>query len=405
MVFKAIQTLYEDSKVVDVITVSDYLDSVTKFKPNPSFEHLSSIVETTAGYSNIIAYANNIREKALLRELKNISEDIINDTHNPGGRTASELVDLAESKIFEIAERGNRNMIFSEMNDLIKKAYSDLDERYRRKDKITGVSTGFRAFDNLTAGLQNGDLIIIAGRPSMGKTALALNIAEHNAISEEKPVAIFSMEMSATSLTQRMMSSLGSVNSLSIKTGDLKEKDWSRVQHAIDLMKKAPIYIDDTPTLTPIDLRARARRLQREKGLSLIVIDYLQLMTVYGQKENRATEISEISRSLKALARELDIPIVALSQLNRSVELRTDRQPRMSDLRESGAIEQDADLIAFIYREEAYPDIYDPESGRAGEAQINIAKQRNGSTGQFFLKFVGKHTRFEEADYETTFSL
>jgi len=390
-IFKAIQTLYEESRVVDVITVSDYLDSLKDFKLKPSFEYLNQIVTTTAGTSNITTYAKSIKEKALLRELIKISKGISEDANNPDGRSSSELVDLAESKIFEIAERGNRNMVFAEMSDLVKQTYDELDKRSQGGGKITGVSSGFRELDNLTAGLQDGELIIIAGRPSMGKTAFALNIAEHAALADEKPVAIFSMEMSASSLAQRMISSLGRVNAHSIKTGQLKEKDWNRVDGAIQLIKNAPIYIDDTPSLTPIELRARARRIQREKGLSLIVIDYLQLMSVHGSSENRATEISEISRNLKALARELNIPIIALSQLNRSVEQRTDKQPQMSDLRDSGAIEQDADLIAFIYREE----VYDPDTDKKGVALINVAKQRNGSIGQFNLTFLGRYTKFE----------
>ena len=390
-IFKAIQTLYEESRVVDVITVSDYLDSLKDFKLKPSFEYLNQIVTTTAGTSNITTYAKSIKEKALLRELIKISKGISEDANNPDGRSSSELVDLAESKIFEIAERGNRNMVFAEMSDLVKQTYDELDKRSQGGGKITGVSSGFRELDNLTAGLQDGELIIIAGRPSMGKTAFALNIAEHAALADEKPVAIFSMEMSASSLAQRMISSLGRVNAHSIKTGQLEEKDWNRVDGAIQQIKNAPIYIDDTPSLTPIELRARARRIQREKGLSLIVIDYLQLMSVHGSSENRATEISEISRNLKALARELNIPIIALSQLNRSVEQRTDKQPQMSDLRDSGAIEQDADLIAFIYREE----VYDPDTDKKGVALINVAKQRNGSIGQFNLTFLGRYTKFE----------
>ena len=390
-IFKAIQTLYEESRVVDVITVSDYLDSLKDFNPKPSFEYLNEIVTNTAGTSNITTYARSIKEKALLRELIKISKGISEDANNPDGRSSSELVDVAESKIFKIAERGNRNMAFAEMSDLVKQTYDELDKRSQGGGQITGVSSGFRELDNLTAGLQNGELIIIAGRPSMGKTAFALNIAEHTALADENPVAIFSMEMSASSLAQRMISSLGRVNAHSIKTGQLEEKDWNRIDGAIQQIKNAPIYIDDTPSLTPIELRARARRIQREKGLSLIVIDYLQLMSVNGNKENRATEISEISRNLKALARELNIPIIALSQLNRSVEQRTDKQPQMSDLRESGAIEQDADLIAFIYREE----VYDPETDKKGVALINVAKQRNGSIGKFNLTFLGRYTNFE----------
>ena len=390
-VFKVIQKLSEQSKVTDVLTVSNYLDSSTDFESKPSLEYLSEIVDSTAGTSNIAEYAKIIREKALLRELIQISSEIAQSAYKPEGKTPTELVDIAESHIFEIAERGNRNMAFAEMSDLVKQTYDELDKRSQGGGKITGVSSGFRELDNLTAGLQNGELIIIAGRPSMGKTAFALNIAEHTALADENPVAIFSMEMSASSLTQRMISSLGRVNAHSIKTGQLQEKDWNRVDGAIQQMKNAPIYIDDTPSLTPIELRARARRIQREKGLSLIVIDYLQLMSVHGNKENRATEISEISRNLKALARELDIPIIALSQLNRSVEQRTDKQPQMSDLRESGAIEQDADLIAFIYREE----VYDPDTDKKGVALINVAKQRNGSIGKFNLTFLGRYTKFE----------
>ena len=390
-VFKVIQSLSEESKVTDLLTVSDYLDSSTEFEPKPSIEYLSEIVESTAGNSNITEYAKIIREKALLRELIQISSEIAQSAYKPEGKSPSELVDIAESHIFEIAERGNRNMVFAEMSDLVKQTYDELDKRSQGGGNITGVSSGFRELDNLTAGLQNGELIIIAGRPSMGKTAFALNIAEHTALADENPVAIFSMEMSASSLAQRMISSLGRVNAHSIKTGQLEERDWNRVDGAIQQIKNAPIYIDDTPSLTPIELRARARRIQREKGLSLIVIDYLQLMSVHGNKENRATEISEISRNLKALARELNIPIIALSQLNRSVEQRTDKQPQMSDLRESGAIEQDADLIAFIYREE----VYDPDTDKKGVALINIAKQRNGSIGQFNLTFLGRYTRFE----------
>ena len=390
-VFKVIQSLSEESKVTDLLTVSDYLDSSTEFEPKPSIEYLSEIVESTAGNSNITEYAKIIREKALLRELIQISSEIAQSAYKPEGKSPSELVDIAESHIFEIAERGNRNMVFAEMSDLVKQTYDELDKRSQGGGNITGVSSGFRELDNLTAGLQNGVLIIIAGRPSMGKTAFALNIAEHTALADENPVAIFSMEMSASSLAQRMISSLGRVNAHSIKTGQLEERDWNRVDGAIQQIKNAPIYIDDTPSLTPIELRARARRIQREKGLSLIVIDYLQLMSVHGNKENRATEISEISRNLKALARELNIPIIALSQLNRSVEQRTDKQPQMSDLRESGAIEQDADLIAFIYREE----VYDPDTDKKGVALINVAKQRNGSIGQFNLTFLGRYTRFE----------
>ena len=390
-IFNAIQTLSEQSKVTDLLTVSDFLDSSGSFEIQPAIDYLANLIENTAGNSNINEYAKIIREKALLRDLISVSNEITQSAYQTEGRSPSELVDLAEANIFEIAERGSRNVSFSNMKDLVREAYDELDQRSQGGGGLTGVESGFRELDKITAGLQKGELIIIAGRPSMGKTAFALNIAEHVALAHNNPVAIFSMEMSASSLAQRMISSLGRVNAHSVKTGKLEEKDWHRIDGAIQQMRDAPIYIDDTPSLTPIEIRARARRIQREKGLKLIVIDYLQLMTVSGSKENRATEISEISRNLKALARELDIPIIALSQLNRSVEQRNDKRPIMSDLRESGAIEQDADLIAFIYREE----VYDPETDKKGIALIEIAKQRNGAIGKFNLTFLGRYTKFE----------
>ena len=266
-----------------------------------------------------------------------------------------------------------------------------LDALHQAGGMVTGVATGFNKFDEYTAGLQPGDLIIVAGRPSMGKTTLAMNMAENVALGLSKPTAIFSMEMSVDQLAFRLISSLGRVDQSHLRTGRFADEDWKRINGAIQQMSQSPIFIDDTPARTPTEVRARARRLQREHGLSLIVVDYLQLMHVGGNTENRATEISAISRSLKALARELSVPIIALSQLNRSVEQRTDKKPVMSDLRESGAIEQDADLIVFIYREE----VYDKSTPRAGIADITIAKQRNGPTGEFPLTFLGKYTRFE----------
>jgi replicative DNA helicase len=349
------------------------------------------LVDNTAGTANVGEYAKIVRDKALLRELITISNNIAQSAYKPENRSPSELVDLAEQRIFEIAERGTRNSSYLELNQTVKYLMDELDKRAQKGGGLTGISSGFRKLDELTTGFQKGELIIIAGRPSMGKTALALNIAEHTALADNNPVAVFSLEMSAEQLAFRLISSLGRVNQTSLKSGKLKDKDWDRIDGAILQMKEMPIYIDDTPSLTPVELRARARRIQREKGLSLIVIDYLQLMTVPGSKENRATEISEISRNLKALARELSIPIIALSQLNRSVEQRVDKSPIISDLRESGAIEQDADVIAFIYREE----VYNPETDEKGIALINVAKQRNGPIGKFYLTFLGQYTKFE----------
>ena len=390
-VFTAIQKLSEDQKLTDLLTVSDWLDSSGTFSVVPAIQYISELVDNTAGTANIGEYAKIVRDKALLRELITISNNIAQSAYKPENRSPSELVDLAEQRIFEIAERGTRNSSYLELNQTVKHLMDELDKRAQKGGGLTGISSGFRKLDELTTGFQKGELIIIAGRPSMGKTALALNIAEHTALADNNPVAVFSLEMSAEQLAFRLISSLGRVNQTSLKSGKLRDTDWDRIDGAILQMKEMPIYIDDTPSLTPVELRARARRIQREKGLSLIVIDYLQLMQVPGSKENRATEISEISRNLKALARELGIPIIALSQLNRSVEQRVDKSPIISDLRESGAIEQDADVIAFIYREE----VYNPETDEKGTALINVAKQRNGPIGKFYLTFLGQYTKFE----------
>ena len=391
-IFEAVQKLTESGKLTDLLTVSDWLDNSGNFDVKPAIQYISELVDNTAGTVNIREYGEIIREKALLRELITISNNIAQSAYKPEGKSPSQLVDEAEQKIFEIAERGNRNSTYLELRQMIQPTYDRLYQRSQKGGGLSGVSTGFRELDRLTAGLQKGELIIIAGRPSMGKTAFALNIAEHIALSDKNnPVAIFSMEMSAEQLTFRMISSLGMVHGNALKTGKLTDKDWDRVDGAIQQMKEAPIFIDDTPSLTPVELRARARRIQRERGLSLIVIDYLQLMQVPGSKENRATEISEITRNLKALARELQIPIIALAQLNRSVEQRTDKKPIMSDLRESGSIEQDADLIGFIYRDE----VYHKDTDKKGQALIDIAKQRNGPIGDFILTFLGNYTKFE----------
>jgi replicative DNA helicase len=322
-----------------------------------------------------------------------VSGEVAASAYASEGRTAVELVDEAERRVFEIAEQGRRTGSgFVPLHDILGATIDRLDLLQQSQGQLTGVSTGYHDLDRMTAGLQPGDLIIVAGRPSMGKTTLALNIAENAAIGASTPVAVFSMEMSRDQLAMRMISSLGRVDQSHLRTGNFGDEDWARINGAIAQMKTAPIFIDDSGALTPTEVRARARRLKREKGgLGLVVVDYLQLMQVPGTKENRATEISEISRSLKALAKELRVPVIALSQLNRSVEQRTDKKPVMSDLRESGAIEQDADLIVLIYREE----VYEPDTPRKGIADIIIAKQRNGPTGEVHLTFLGKYTRFE----------
>ncbi|MCH6573046.1 MAG: replicative DNA helicase [Proteobacteria bacterium] len=392
LIFEAIGALSEKSIPSDAVTVSEHLEKCGQLDDAGGLAYIASLVRDTPSAANIKAYAEIVRERAMLRELIRVGGEIAGSAHANDGRGAADLVDEAERKVFEIAEQGQRaGSGFVGLRKILPGVIDRLDELSHSDGDITGVATGFQKFDDLTAGLHGGELIIIAGRPSMGKTTLAMNIAENAAIACQVPTAIFSMEMSAEQLAFRMIGSIGRVNQSKLRTGRFSDEDWTRINSAVAIMSQAPIFIDDTPALSPTEIRARSRRLKREHGLGLIVVDYLQLMGISGTRENRATEISEISRSLKALAKELDVPIVALSQLNRGVEQRTDKRPIMSDLRESGAIEQDADLIAFIYREE----VYDPDTPRKGVADIIIAKQRNGPIGDLHLTFLGEYTRFE----------
>ncbi len=392
LIFKAIGNLVEDGSPCDVVTVSEHLDNRGELEQAGGLEYLATLANETAGAANARAYAKILRERATLRALINAGNEISGSAFATDGRTASQVLDDAERLVFEIAEKGSRGRKgFQSLKQILPDAVDRIDLLHQSDGSITGISTGYTEFDKMTAGLQAGDLVIVAGRPSMGKTTLAINIAENAAIGSRVPTAIFSMEMPSQQLAFRMISSLGRVDQTHLRTGNFPDEDWSRINTAVQLMSEAPIFIDDTPGLSPTEIRARARRLQREHGLGLIVVDYLQLMQVEGTKENRATEISEISRGLKALAKELSLPVVALSQLNRSVEQRTDKRPVMSDLRESGAIEQDADLIIFIYREE----VYNQDTPRKGIADISIAKQRNGPIGDFPLTFVGRYTKFE----------
>lgn len=392
LIFAAIASLAEGANPSDVVTVSEHLDNRGELEAAGGLEYLATLANETPGAANARSYARILRERSMLRSLISAGNEISGAAFATEGRSASEIVDEAERLVFQIAESGARGKSgFKALKEILPDAVDRIDLLHQSDGDITGISTGFTEFDKLTAGLQPGDLIIIAGRPSMGKTTLAINIAENAAIGSRVPTAIYSMEMPSQQLAFRMISSLGRVDQSHLRTGRFPDEDWSRINTAVQLMSDAPIFIDDSAALSPTEIRARARRLQREHGLGLIVIDYLQLMTVPGNKENRATEISEISRSLKALARELSVPVIALSQLNRSVEQRTDKRPVMSDLRESGAIEQDADLIAFIYREE----VYNQDTPRKGIADIAIAKQRNGPIGDFPLTFVGRYTKFE----------
>lgn len=392
LIFAAIASLCDAANPCDVVTVSEHLDNRGELEESGGLEYLATLANETPGAANARAYAKILRERSMLRALISAGNEISGSAFSTEGRSATELVDAAERLVFEIAESGSRGRSgFKALKHILPDAVDRIDVLHQSEGNITGIPTGFTEFDKLTAGLQPGDLIIIAGRPSMGKTTLAVNIAENAAIGSKIPTALFSMEMPAQQLAFRMISSLGRVDQTHLRTGTFPDEDWSRINTAVQLMSEAPIFIDDTPGLSPTEIRARSRRLQREHGLGLIVVDYLQLMSVPGSNENRATEISEISRSLKALARELSVPIIALSQLNRSVEQRTDKRPVMSDLRESGAIEQDADLIIFIHREE----VYNQDTPRKGIADIVIAKQRNGPIGDFPLTFVGRYTKFE----------
>ena len=392
LIFAAIASLAGEANPCDVVTVSEHLENRSELEQAGGLEYLASLANETPGAANARSYAKILRERSMLRLLITAGNEISGAAFTTEGRTASEIVDEAERLVFEIAESGSRGRAgFKALKQILPGAVDRIDLLHQSDGDITGISSGYTEFDKLTAGLQAGDLIVIAGRPSMGKTTLALNIAENAAIGAQVPTAIFSMEMPSEQLAFRMISSLGRVNQTHLRTGKFPDEDWSRINTAVQLMSDAPLFIDDTPGLSPTEIRARSRRLQREHGLGLIVVDYLQLMAVPGSKENRATEISEISRSLKGLAKELSVPIIALSQLNRGVEQRTDKRPVMSDLRESGAIEQDADMIVFIYREE----VYNPDTPKKGTANIVIAKQRNGPIGDFLLTFVGQYTKFE----------
>jgi replicative DNA helicase len=392
LIFRSIAALADQGKPRDVVTLGEWLDQRGELEKAGGMLYLGTLAKDTPSAANVKAYADIVRERSVLRQLIQVGEEIATEAYTPGEREIKQLLDSAESKVFRIAEQGMAGKTgFQNIKHLLSRAVDRIDELFHKDSPITGIATGFDKFDELTAGLQRSDLIIVAGRPSMGKTSFVMNIAENAAIRHKMPVAVFSMEMSGEQLAMRMISSLGRINQQNLRTGDLDDSDWPRITSAISMLSEAPIFVDDTPALSPSDLRARARRLKREQNLSLIIVDYLQLMTVPENRENRVNEISEISRSLKALAKELDIPVIALSQLNRSLEQRPDKRPQMSDLRESGAIEQDADLIAFIYRDE----VYNEDSPDKGTAEILIRKQRNGPTGMCRLTFLGRYTKFE----------
>ena len=397
LIYGAISVLVNASKPADVITVHEQLQSLGKGEECGGLAYLNSLAQSVISAANIRRYAEIVRERAVLRKLVATSDEIATTAFNPQGQPVSQILDEAEAKIFRIGEEGSRSRQgFQTMDALVVQLIDRVNELHENgAEEVTGVRTGFYDMDRMTAGLQPGDLVVLAARPSMGKTALALNIAEHVAVAEGLPVAVFSMEMGAAQLALRMVGSLGRIDQSNLRTGKLRDDEWGRLSDAVEKLSKVSMFIDESGALTPSELRARARRLARQCGqLGLIVIDYLQLMSgsTGTSDENRATVIGEISRGLKSLAKELKCPVLALSQLNRSVESRTDKRPMMSDLRESGAIEQDADVIMFIYRDEYYTKDACKEPG---VAEIIIAKQRNGPTGTVKLTFLKPLTKFD----------
>ncbi|MBI1886907.1 MAG: replicative DNA helicase [Nitrosomonadales bacterium] len=397
LIYRQIVRLSELAKPVDVITVAEALEIAGELDKVGGLPYLGSLAQNVPSAANIRRYGEIVRERSIMRKLAEVGTDISSSAYNPTGRDAAQLLDEAESKVFEIAEAGSRGKQgFIPMPPLLTQVVERIETLYGRDNSsdVTGIATGFTDLDRMTSGLQPGDLVIVAGRPSMGKTAFSINIAENVALDSKLPVAIFSMEMGATQLAMRMLGSVGKLNQHDLRTGRLQDDDWGHLTHALGKLNDAPIHIDESAALTALEVRARSRRLHRQNGgLGLIVVDYIQLMSSNAGKasENRATEISEISRSLKSLAKELHVPVVALSQLNRSLEQRPNKRPVMSDLRESGAIEQDADLILFIYRDE----VYNSDSADKGKAEIIIGKQRNGPIGKVELAFRGEYTRFD----------
>jgi replicative DNA helicase len=386
------EKLVEAGVPVDVITLSEALNNNDQLEQAGGLPYLAGLANNTPSAANIRAYAKVVRERSSLRSLINVANDIVDSGYNTEGRDSDDLLDEAERKIMQISEERPKLGGPQAVNPLLKGAVDRIDELFNSESTLTGISTGFTELDEKTSGLQRSDLIIVAARPSMGKTAFAVNLVEHAVLNNDKPVIVFSMEMPASAIIMRMISAIGRIPLGKVLTGKLDEEDWPKLTSAVSKLKDRPLFIDDTPSLSPTEIRSRTRRIAREHGdVAMIMVDYLQLMQVAGSSEGRTAEISEISRSLKAIAKEFNCPVVALSQLNRSLEQRPNKRPINSDLRESGAIEQDADVIMFIYRDE----YYDEDSADKGIAEIIIGKQRNGPTGTSKLAFIGHFTRFD----------
>ncbi len=393
LIYEAMVTQAGNAKPLDVITLSEALRTSGNLNEAGGLDYLGELVTNNQSAANIIAYAGIIKERAILRKLISVAHNIADSGYNPDGRNSVELVDAAEQAVYNIADERPSDGGPQSITPILKSAVDRIETLFNAKGNITGISTGFTDLDAMTSGLQKADLVIVAGRPSMGKTSFAMNMVENAVLHTDKPVLVFSLEMPADSLIIRMMSSIGRIDQTRMRNGKLEDQDWDKLSSAVAKLRNRKLFIDDTSGLSPSEMRARARRVAREQGdLGMIMVDYLQLMQVKGSNENRTGEISEISRSLKLMAREFNCPVVALSQLNRGLEQRPNKRPVMSDLRESGAIEQDADVIMFVYRHE----VYDPEKPETkGLAEIIIGKQRNGPIGTVNLSFIGRHTRFE----------
>ncbi len=382
----------EANNPIDVVTLVEALNALNQLDSVGGVDYLSELAGNARGTANILAYADIIRERAILRRLISVANSIADTGYNTGGKKASEILDEAEQRVFNIADERPQDQGPQYINPLLTQAVDRIDELAGLDGGLTGVPTGYKDLDEMTSGWQKSDLVIVAGRPSMGKTAFAMNLVEHAVLNDEKPVLVFSLEMPAESLIFRMLSSIGRIDQGKLRTGQLNDEDWPGFNNAVARLKDRPLFIDDSAGVSPMEMRARARRIVREHGsLGMIVVDYLQLMQIKGTSENRVNEISEISRSLKLLAREFECPVIALSQLNRGLEQRPNKRPVMSDLRESGAIEQDADVITFIYRDE----VYNEDTPDKGVAEVIIGKQRNGPIGTVRLSFLGQFTRFE----------
>lgn len=395
LIFEAMEKLVESGQPIDLITISETLEKTNELDSIGGFAYLGEIAKNTPSAANINAYAEIVRERAVVREMIHVANEIADAGYNPEGRDSHDLLDLAETKVFKIAEQRTKSSDGPQnIHNILEKTIDKIEELYQSpQDGVTGVSTGYSDLDKMTVGMQPSDLIIVAARPSMGKTTFAMNLAEHAAMTQDKPTLIFSLEMPSEQIMMRMLASLGRINQTKVRTGQLDDDDWARLSSTMGLLiEKGKMFVDDSSGLTPTELRSRARRIARDHGgISMIMVDYLQLMRVPSLQDNRTLEIAEISRSLKALAKELECPVIALSQLNRTLEQRADKRPINSDLRESGSIEQDADLIMFIYRDE----VYNEDSTDKGVAEIIIGKQRNGPIGKVRLTFQGQFSRFD----------